>query len=255
MFTFIYALEDPITNKIRYVGKSDNPQKRLYAHINRCKFLKTHKDCWLYGLLTKNYKPKLIILEKVRQCEWEKKEQEHISKYENLTNLSIGGASNFGYKHSEKVKEKFSSDRKGVKNSFYGKSHTNETKMKLSCHTKKLWEVGIFYGRKHTESSKKKISQLKKEFFRKNPHKINKPPIMKGKENPSAKERILISPNNEYHVIYNLKKFCNEQNLSYRTLLKNTNKGKILEPTDKKFKDRQRFKSLNTIGWEIIYNS
>lgn len=33
MITYIYTLEHPITNNIRYVGKSVNPIKRLNNHI------------------------------------------------------------------------------------------------------------------------------------------------------------------------------------------------------------------------------
>jgi predicted GIY-YIG superfamily endonuclease len=32
MKTFIYILENPITNEIRYVGKTNNPKNRLHYH-------------------------------------------------------------------------------------------------------------------------------------------------------------------------------------------------------------------------------
>lgn len=37
MIIQIYLLKDPITNEIRYVGKSINAKKRLYKHINLAK--------------------------------------------------------------------------------------------------------------------------------------------------------------------------------------------------------------------------
>lgn len=37
MKTFIYTLEDPRTKEIRYIGKSDNIEKRIKSHITRSK--------------------------------------------------------------------------------------------------------------------------------------------------------------------------------------------------------------------------
>jgi hypothetical protein len=56
--------------------------------------------------------------------------------------------------------------------------------------------------------------------------------------------------NNEF-IVYNLGKFCLNHSLSKEILRRNINKGKILQPTNKKDQDRQRLKSKNTIGWEI----
>jgi len=39
--TFIYTLRDPITDEIKYVGKSDDPKSRLVEHINKSKYTKT----------------------------------------------------------------------------------------------------------------------------------------------------------------------------------------------------------------------
>jgi hypothetical protein len=38
-------------------------------------------------------------------------------------------------------------------------------------------------------------------------------------------------------------------------MFKNINKGPIQKPTDKNILDRQRRKSLNCIGWEVLYNN
>lgn len=46
--TFIYALSDPVTHLIRYVGKANNPQQRLYMHLREKSG--THKDRWLKKL-------------------------------------------------------------------------------------------------------------------------------------------------------------------------------------------------------------
>ena len=47
MNTFIYALIDPRTNEIRYVGKSNMPNIRYKAHIRNRKQNNTHKNNWI----------------------------------------------------------------------------------------------------------------------------------------------------------------------------------------------------------------
>lgn len=34
MRNYIYILKDPVSNEIRYVGKSNNPNNRLKRHLN-----------------------------------------------------------------------------------------------------------------------------------------------------------------------------------------------------------------------------
>jgi predicted GIY-YIG superfamily endonuclease len=51
--TYIYTLSDSFGN-IRYVGKTDNPIKRLKTHIYESKKLKkTHKHNWILSLLNR----------------------------------------------------------------------------------------------------------------------------------------------------------------------------------------------------------
>jgi len=61
----IYTLEDPITNEIRYVGKtSRNTDKRLSEHISSLKANHgTHKINWIKLLLKNNLKPLLKIID------------------------------------------------------------------------------------------------------------------------------------------------------------------------------------------------
>lgn len=89
---YIYTLDCPITNQIRYIGKSNNPEKRLKHHIaykGKC-----HKTSWIKSL--KGLKPILSILDETG-CEKEayKLEQYWISQLKSwgfrLVNTTEGG--------------------------------------------------------------------------------------------------------------------------------------------------------------------
>lgn len=55
MNTYIYTLKDPITNEIRYVGKANDPNKRILDHIKECKSSNiSHKISWIKSLLNIN---------------------------------------------------------------------------------------------------------------------------------------------------------------------------------------------------------
>lgn len=105
--TFIYALKDPKTNEIRYIGKANNPYKRYQNHINKCRDKNTHKRNWINKLKDENLKPILEILEEVPVNNWSDYEKKYIKKYINegcnLVNYTEGGdGSTFGNKGSFK---------------------------------------------------------------------------------------------------------------------------------------------------------
>lgn len=94
----IYTLTDPITNEVRYVGKSQNPKKRLYEHIGESKRkCNTEKHFWINYLLSKGYKPVIDVVEECDNSEAEFFEIFYISLFKswgfNLTNKTIGGLS------------------------------------------------------------------------------------------------------------------------------------------------------------------
>ena len=95
MITYIYKLSDPITGKIKYVGKSNDPKKRLSDHIYNCDRTITHKNNWVKSLLEKGERPILEILEVVDQSNWERHEIYWIEKLRDeghdLTNMDKGG--------------------------------------------------------------------------------------------------------------------------------------------------------------------
>lgn len=95
MKTFIYTLSDPKSLEIRYVGKSNNPKKRLYDHLSLCRTSHTHKNNWIKSLLKINMKPILDIVDEVYMDDWQFWEIYWISKLKSegnrLTNHSRGG--------------------------------------------------------------------------------------------------------------------------------------------------------------------
>lgn len=92
--TFIYGLTVKGDNKIRYVGKADDPFKRLKRHLSNTKskikkgVKLTHKENWIkYN----NFNIDFIILEECEYDSWQKKEKKYINELNNLTNTSSGG--------------------------------------------------------------------------------------------------------------------------------------------------------------------
>lgn len=113
MEIFIYVLKNPITGEIKYVGKTNNPKRRLYSHIEESKRktgLKNRRVInWINSLLKDKLKPKMEIVEICNNNNWEEKEIYWINYYRNigidLCNIENGG------KHSEK---KFSDKTKSI---------------------------------------------------------------------------------------------------------------------------------------------
>ncbi len=63
--TAIYALVDPETKRVRYVGRSARPERRFAAHLSEVKTYRRPKDRWIRDLLDRGLKPALVILEEL----------------------------------------------------------------------------------------------------------------------------------------------------------------------------------------------
>jgi len=111
--TFIYALCDPDTEIIRYIGKSDDPKVRYVQHIKDKH--KTYKVNWIKKLKSSGKVPLLKILEEVDKNCWETAEKKWINRYRlvtgrKLTNTTEGGA---GPNMTEEIRRKISKSSKG----------------------------------------------------------------------------------------------------------------------------------------------
>jgi hypothetical protein len=77
--TFIYALVDPRTSSVRYVGKSNYPFHRLRAHQTR-KGVNRDKDAWVAELEAGGMEPTVKVLAEVDASEWREQEEHWIQE-------------------------------------------------------------------------------------------------------------------------------------------------------------------------------
>jgi group I intron endonuclease len=114
----IYALIDPYTNEIRYIGRSASGLKRPTEHScpKNLESKRTHCVSWIKSLNGK--KPWIKILEKVNSIEeLNPAEVRWIAKAKELgwglTNHTSGGDGTLGFKHTEEAKRKIWEARVG----------------------------------------------------------------------------------------------------------------------------------------------
>lgn len=105
---------------MRYIGKSDNPRKRLAKHIREAKRTTVlHRLAWIKGLLDKGLLPELIVFIQIPYEEWPFVECFLISSLTNigynLTNMAdggLGGSTARGRKRSIEAKQNISNGLK-----------------------------------------------------------------------------------------------------------------------------------------------
>ncbi len=167
MYVIIYVLIEPITNEIKYVGKTKQPlPKRLTAHLTECRHSNTKKNTWLKSLKKRGLKPKIEELDIVLESEWEFWEKYWISQFKTwgfeLKNANEGGkgmSSEFIKKNNPMLKEE---TRKKISKSLIGNQrakgykHSKETKMKVSKNNARYW-----FGKKRDEATIIKASRTK----------------------------------------------------------------------------------------------
>lgn len=115
----IYALKDPRTNAVRYVGVTVGTiEDRSRQHISdaRGTWSKTRNSAWIRSLFKSSLLPAVSLLEetddKLREVFW-------IAEYRkagvDLTNHTDGGEGTVGYRHTEEAKEAVRRAKSGVK--------------------------------------------------------------------------------------------------------------------------------------------
>lgn len=79
---YIYALCDPDTEDVRYIGKANDVAGRLKSHLNEKST--TRKARWIQSLKRKGLKPSTVVLEEVSSDMWEDAEIRWIAHYRSL---------------------------------------------------------------------------------------------------------------------------------------------------------------------------
>lgn len=111
---YIYALYDPDTHLVRYIGKTSRPERRLQEHIRNKDREDTRKTRWINKLLFGGKLPEIKILEVVCETAWEAAEQKWIAFFRakglDLVNLTDGGDGL--HNPSEETRKKLSATQK-----------------------------------------------------------------------------------------------------------------------------------------------
>jgi len=94
MITYIYGLVCPMDNTVKYVGKANDPNRRLRDHLVDFRGVELNKALWIRTLKVNKLKPSILILEEVPIDSWEEREKYWISHYRTiggLLNVRNGG--------------------------------------------------------------------------------------------------------------------------------------------------------------------
>lgn len=131
----MYALLDPDSEEVRYVGRSVNAHQRYFQHIAKAKSDKRQNYCmtWIRSLLRQERKPLLVLLQTVPLVEWAECERFWISYFTRLgyqlTNANDGG---YGpWQISESTRARISAAAKGNRGRT-GQPLTIEERQRLS---------------------------------------------------------------------------------------------------------------------------
>lgn len=117
---FIYGLADPVTNEVRYVGKTVKKlSARLRGHIGDSKKRNHRNANWIRSCIEDGQEPEIFEIDIVNVGDdWVEAEQFWIAMMRylgcDLTNHAIGGQGTDGYKFTEKQIKKLSDSHKGI---------------------------------------------------------------------------------------------------------------------------------------------
>jgi hypothetical protein len=133
---FVYALIDPLTKAVRYIGMTrKTPQVRLALHQKRARAGEQyHVSTWLRSLPSMT--PEILVLEEASADALASRERYWIKHYRaqgaDLCNHTDGGEGQPGLRHSAETRKRMSA-------SHMGKRPTPEQRQRQSEAAKKRW--------------------------------------------------------------------------------------------------------------------
>lgn len=173
--TFIYALIDPFSNEIRYIGKASCVSKRYNQHINfalrgECRYAVTR---WVRELIDSGVKPDIFVLEETNDNDWVESEKFWIKYCRDrgcdLVNSNEGGqagakpGTGLGRKFTDEHRRRMSEARKKQSPPTLGMKFSKETCAKISAvHKGKKVENPWWQGKKHSDEAKEKMRIIAK---------------------------------------------------------------------------------------------
>lgn len=182
MNIYIYGLYNSFSEDIRYIGKTNDTERRLKEHVVEAKSGKyPHfpKNRWILKTIEGGGKIFLKVIEEVNEKNWEEREIYWISYYRNMPgnlNLSIGGETSkefffLSYEDCKKwVKENV--DTTKINSSSAWRKAAKEGKFPVfiphnpwSCYRSYGFSWYDFFGKKENEYSKLKKNYLSFEEF------------------------------------------------------------------------------------------
>lgn len=118
--TFIYALCEPGTRTVRYIGKANDPKRRMRSHLHTTIKKNTPLGAWLRS----GVRPELVVLREIPCGDWEMAEERYIRLARgcgmNLLNVGDGGE---GVNHTPEVRAKLSAANKGKPKKAFTAKH------------------------------------------------------------------------------------------------------------------------------------
>ncbi len=167
MSSGIYCIENIVNGK-KYIGQSQNMEKRQYVHFSML-FNNKHENSKLQRAFNKYGKESFVfkILIYCEIAELTKYEQDFVNLYkDNIYNIRLECVeTNRGIKWSEESKLKASlnhADYSGKNHPRYGTHCSDETKKKISEGQYFHGENHPMYGKHHSEETKRKISEARR---------------------------------------------------------------------------------------------